>query len=145
MFQTGKQNMTDMWRPVWTHTVTNLKNNAWVENAVHKDRRQTIHFLTIKLNMNIRTVHPNIRHLGCLKLCSQCVPSTRKQAQEASHVPLNIWSAIIHHTEGDVYLWQTIRSCITILIPHENQQPYKGDTLIQPNQRNSSKKHLSEK
>lgn len=74
MFQRGKQDMTDMQRPGWTHTVTKLKNTAWVENAEHKDRCQTIHFLSIKLNMSIRTVHPIIRHLGCLKLCSQCVP-----------------------------------------------------------------------
>jgi hypothetical protein len=72
-----------------------------------------------------------------------CCLSTGKQAQEVPHVsPEHLqW----YHTEGDAFLWQAIISCITILIPHDNWQPLKEDTLIHHNQRNSTKKHLSEK
>jgi hypothetical protein len=75
----------------------------------------------------------------CIQLCCQ---STGKQAQEAPHVSLEHLQC--YHTEGDAFLWQAIRSCITNLIPHDNQQPQNGDTLIHPTQRNSGKKHLSE-
>jgi hypothetical protein len=139
--------MTDIWRLGQAHTVANLENTAWAENAVCKDRCQTICFLSIKPNMSISTVHTIKQHPGYFKMGSQCVPcllvSTYKE-NRTNH--WNICSSIILRVMCFCgRLWWAIRPCVTVLFSHENQQACKGDTSIHPNQTNSSNKHLSEK
>lgn len=128
MFQTGKQDMTHKSGPGLTHTVTNVKNTAWVENAVHTDRCQTVCFLSIKPKMIIRTLHTITQIVGCLRVCSHCVPCLLENKYNKHHMyHWNIWS--------DVFLWQTVvgnqilhHHSDTTWKPHAKKTPWLTST-----------------
>lgn len=100
--------MTDMPRARQAHIVANPENKAQAENAVHKDICQTIHSLSMELNMSIGTMHAIKQDHGYHKMYSQHVPCLLINTQK-KHRTLTLMEHLQqYHTQGDAFLRQIV-------------------------------------